>query len=395
MRVRFKKADLVPCTTLMQSVANPQSTLPILQNVLITTEHENVVSFFATDYETRAKVEVPAEVQKKGSITVPAKTFNDLVKELPEDADVQLEAKGDQALLTCGTIRAELRCMPAHDFPRIPEMDPTVTFDLAQRDLKSIIEKVIFAIPVRDPRKVLLGALFEFRQGTLRAVATDGKMLAHVSQPVQSEFAPRDLSIVIHHKLLEELQRTLRDEGNVTVSFDDKQVSFRTASALLMSNQIEGKYPNFEAVVPKRFARELRFQKGPMVSAARRASILSDIKNSSITMNFHGDTVSVEAESYDRGTLSEEFPAVVEGDDFRIVFAHKFVSDALKALDSEEIVLKVNQPATPAVFSGAEHPDHYYLVMPIKLQDLRDSMDQTGDDGPRGSDDDDYQEEDQ
>jgi DNA polymerase-3 subunit beta len=132
-----------------------------------------------------------------------------------------------------------------------------------------------------------------------------------------------------------------------------------------------------------------------MVAAARRASILSDIKNSSITMNFHGDTVSVEAESYDRGTLSEEFPAVVDGDDFRIVFAHKFVSDALKALDSEEIVLKVNQPATPAVFSGADRPDHYYLVMPIKLQDLRDSMDQTGDDSPRSRDDEDYQEEEQ
>lgn len=372
MRVRFKKSDLVPATAIVQSVANPQSTLPILSNVYITTEHDNVVTMFATDYETRVKIEVPAEVSKKGAITVPAKMFNDLVKELPEDAEIHLEAREKSAALNCGGIRAELQCLPARDYPMPQELDPTMTFDLGQRELKTLIERVLFAVPTRDPRKVLMGALFEFRDGLLQAVATDGKILAFASQSVQSEFAPKDMSVIVHHKLLEELVKTLGDEGNVTVSFDDTQVAFRANNILLITNQIEGKYPNYEAVVPKRFARELRFRKAPMLAATRRASILSDIKNSSVSMHFHGETVSVEAESFDKGTISEEFPAVVEGDDFRIVFNYRFVQEALKIIREEEVVLQVNQPAMPAVFRGADADDYYYLIMPIKTQDLRD-----------------------
>jgi DNA polymerase-3 subunit beta len=372
MRVRLKKADLAPATGIVQTVVNPQSTLPILSNVLISTEHDNLVSLLATDYETRVKIEVAAEVEKRGAITVPAKTFNDLVKELPEDGDVVLEAKDKGAQLRCRDIRADLQCMPAKDFPKLPELDPTVTFDLSQRDLKQLIEKVIFAIPVRDPRKVLLGALFEFRGGSLKAVATDGKIMAYASQPVQSEFAPRDLNIIIHHKLLEELKSSLGDEGMVTAAFDDKQISFRFNNILLMSNQIEGKYPNYEAVVPRKFARELRFQRGAMAAAIRRAAILSDIKNASITLVFHGDTCSVEAESYDRGRIEEAIPAVVAGEDFRIVFNYRFVLDSLKAIDKEEIILQVNQPATPAVLRGSESDDCFYLIMPIKTQELKD-----------------------
>ena len=119
MRIRFKKADLLPAAAIVQSVANPQSTLPILSNVLITTDHDNLCSLSATDYETRVRIEVPAEVEKKGMATVPAKTFYDLIKELPDDGEVILEAKEKGAHIKCRDIRAELATMPAMDFPEV------------------------------------------------------------------------------------------------------------------------------------------------------------------------------------------------------------------------------------------------------------------------------------
>ncbi len=373
MRVKFKPSDLSFATTLVQSVANPQSSLPILSNVLISTEHENVVTLFATDFETRIKIEVPAEVTRKGTVALPAKTFGDLVRELPEDGEMILEARERGASMTCAGMHAELACMPARDFPRVNDIDPDVTFDLAQRQLKRLIEKVLFAIPTRDPRKALVGALFKFRDGVLETVATDGKILAFASESVQSEFAPKDMSFIIHHKLLQELVKILGDEGNVTVALNEKQVSFQVGNILIASNVIEATYPNFEAVVPKRFARDLIFQKSAMLVAIRRAAIMSDMKSLSVTMHFHGDTVTVESESTDRGTLSDEIPAEVNGDDFRMVFNYKFVQEALKAIDSDSISLRVNQIATPAVFCGVDATDNYYLVMPIKQQDLRDN----------------------
>ena len=373
MRVKFKPSDLNLATPLVQSVANPQSTLPILSNVLISTEHENVVSLFATDFETRIKIEVPAEVTRKGNVALPAKTFGDLVRELPDDGEMILEARERGASITCAGMHAELACMPARDFPRVTDIDPTVTFDLSQRQLKRLIEKVLFAIPTRDPRKALVGALFNFRDGILETVATDGKILAFASEPVQSEFAPKKMNFIIHHRLLQELVKILGDEGNATVALNEKQVSFQVGNILVASNQIEATYPNFEAVVPKRFARDLVFQKGAMLSAIRRAAVMSDLKSNSVTLHFHGDTVTVEAESTDRGTLIDEIPAEVNGDDFRMVFNYKFVQEALKAIDKDSIALRVNQTATPAIFCGVDVMDNYYLVMPIKQADLRDN----------------------
>lgn len=375
MRIRFKKADLLPAAAIVQSVANPQSTLPILSNVRISTEHDNLVSFWATDYETRVRIDVPATVEDRGEITVPARTFYDLIKELPDDGEVSLEATGKGATIKCREIRAELATMPARDFPAWPEMQTKASFDVPQQDLKQLLAKVLFAVPTRDPRKVLLGSLFEIRPDGLAAVATDGKILARAKVALQADMTnkPSDMNVIIPHKIMDELIRTLHDEGSVNISFDDRQVSFRLGRIEYVSNQIDGKYPNYEAVVPKEFSRELRFQKPPMLSAIRRAAILSDIKNSAITVHFQGEKVSIEAESYDKGRLHEEIPAVVEGEDFKIVFNYKFMQDVLKNIEKEEIVLQVNQPTTPAVFRGGEEESYFYLVMPIKLTELRDN----------------------
>lgn len=388
MRIRFKKADLLPAAAIVQSVANPQSTLPILSNVRISTEHDNLVNFWATDYETRVRIDVPATVETRGEITVPARTFYDLIKELPEDGEVILEATGKGATIKCREIRAELATMPARDFPAWPEMQTKASFDLPQRDLKQLLAKVLFAVPVRDPRKVLLGSLFEIRNDTVAAVATDGKILARAKMPYQTDMTdkPADMNVIIPHKIMDELIRTLGDDGTVNVSFDERQVAFRLNRIEYVSNQIDGKYPNYEAVVPKEFSRELRFQKPPMLSAIRRAAILSDIKNSAITVHFQGDKVIIEAESYDKGRIHEEIPAVVEGEDFKIVFNYKFMQDVLKNLDKEEVVLQVNQPTTPAVFRGSDEDNYFYLVMPIKLTELRDHDEEQAPAGVAASD---------
>jgi DNA polymerase III subunit beta len=374
MRIRFKKSDLLQAVGVVQSVANPQSTLPILSNVLITTEHDNLAVFLATDFETRVRVEIPAEVDSKGSATVPARTFNDLVKELPDDGEVIFESLEKGASIRCREIRAELATMPANDFPEWPKMETKVSLDIPQKELKRLLDKVLFAVPTRDPRKVLLGSLFEIRANSLTAVATDGKILAMMKIPLQTEFSAGGGShnVIVPHKILEELGKHLGDDGNVTFSFDDRQLSFRLNRILYFSNQIEGKYPNYDAVVPKEFSRELRFQKPPMISAIRRASILTDMKNNAITLSFAGDKVVVEGESYDKGRIHEEIPAVSDDEPFKIVFNYKFISEVLKALDKEEVVLQVNQPTTPAVFRGAESPDAFYLVMPIKLTEVPD-----------------------
>lgn len=369
MRIQFKTSDLVSGASVAQSVANPQSTMPILAHILITGEHNNLATLTATDFDVRVRVEVPADVDAKGQAVVPARTFYDFVKELPPDTDVVLDVSEEKVTVRCRDIRCEMQTMSADDFPKWPEMEPQIQIDIAQKDLRSTLDKVLFTIPTRDPRKTLLGALFEIRKNMLTVVGTDGKILACVRQNVTSSKAPKEFNAIVPRKLLDELDRNLEEEGIVNVAFNEKQVSFRLGNILYVSNQIDGTYPNYHQVIPKQFARKFHVQKPPLTAAIRRAAIFSDQRQSSVMLDFKGERVIVEAESYDRGHFEEELPAVIEGGDFRIAFNYKFLQDVLKALPEEEVLLQANQPATPAIWRSENNEDCFYVVMPVKIQE--------------------------
>lgn len=370
MRIHFKKSDLVEAAAVAQSVASPQSTVAILSHILIKGEHENLATLTATDFDTRVRVEVPAEVSAKGSVTVPARTFYDLVKELPEDADIIVEANGRGVEVRCRDIRCELAAMPADDFPLWPEMEPKLSFEMPQKQMKSVLDRVLFAIALRDPRKALQGALFEIRKNNLTVVSTDGKILACIKNEIAVEKPPKEFSAIVPRKLLDELDRNLNDEGTVAVALNDKQVAFRLSSIEYLSNQIEGKYPDYEVVIPKQFARKFRIQKPPLLAAIRRAAIFTDQKQNSILFHFKGDKLELSAETYDRGKFVEELPAVQEGgDEFKIGFNYRFLLDVLKVLDAEEILLQANQSHLPAVVQVEDRRDCLYVIMPIRLPD--------------------------
>ncbi len=369
MRIQFKVAELVRGAEVAQSVANPQSTMPILAQILIKGDHNNLASLTAMDYDVRVRVEVPAEVETKGQITVPARTFYDFVRELPSDSDVVIETKGEKVTVTCRDIRGEMATMPAEDFPIWPEMEPKLEFDMAQKDLQEVLDRVLFTVPVRDMRKTLLGALFEIRKTQLTVVGTDGKILACARQTISSEKPPKEFNAIVPRKLLEELDRNLNDEGLVSVAFNDKQVSFRLGNILYLSNQVEGNYPDYNQVIPKQFARKFHIQKPPLLAAIRRAAIFTDQRQNSVMLEFRGDKVAILADSYDRGRFYEELPAVVEGGDFRVAFNYKFLQDVLKSLPHEEVLLQANQPMTPAIWRSESAEDCFYVVMPVRIQE--------------------------
>lgn len=372
MRIQFKAADLVRGAEVAQSVANQQSTIPILAQILIKGEHTNQATLTAMDYDVRVRVEVPADVETKGAITVPARTFYDFVRELPADADVVIEAAGEKVTVRCREIRGEMATMPAEDFPHWPEMEPKLEFEVAQKDLQQVLDRVLFTVPVRDMRKQLLGALFEIRKTTLTVVGTDGKILACVRQSIASEKPVKEFNAIVPRKLLEELDRNLGNEGLVSAAFNEKQVSFRLGNILYVSNQIEGTYPDYHVVIPKQFARKFHVQKPPLLAAIRRAAIFTDQRQSSIVLNFSNDKVAVSADSYDRGRFYEELPAVIEGGDFRIGFNYKFLQDVLKALPYEEVLLQANRSESPAIWRAEANDDCFYVVMPVKIQERRE-----------------------
>ncbi|MCX8036141.1 MAG: DNA polymerase III subunit beta [Candidatus Sumerlaeia bacterium] len=368
MKAVFKRADLALATNVVHNTVNYQTSLPILSNILVKVSDSKAI-FMASDLECNVRCEIPAEVETPGSITVPARTFTDIVRVL-SDADVTLQLEGNRVRVKCETLSYDLVTMDPEDFPAWPEMRSKAKIELPQKTLKRVIEQIIFCIPQKDPRRVLLGGFFDLHDKILKCVATDGKKLAFVQTEVESRSGQEKFSAIIPQKVLAEVCRTLGDEGNVTVQMTDRQVAFDLKQIKYVSNVIDGTYPNYDLVIPRTFERTMQLPRGPLRDRIRQAAVMSDEKSNSIILDFEPDELRLSAMTYDVGSYAGSLAIQYSQDPFKIVFNHKFISEILDAIPADEVVIKANKATSPAVFSGKDIPDTLYVIMPIKLADL-------------------------
>jgi len=366
----LKKADLLMATQAVHNMVNPQSSTAILGTILIKTK-EDGVTFMASDGEACVRCHVAAEVETEGAVTVPARTFADLARELPDtDIAVAMDEEGN-VLIECNEVSYRLTMMAPEKFPDWPYIESQTTFVMSQAGLRRAIESVVFAIPQRDPRKVLLGALFDLKEGKLVTVATDGKKLGFVSQEPIEITGEQDGQAIVPHKLLAEVQKLLGGEGEVKITFGQRQVCFDMGSCVFIGNKIEGAYPNYEMVIPKHFERVVTMDRAGAMSVIRRASIISDEKNNSIILKFNNRQMDVTSMTYDVGSFAGSMPVECPEDmDFEIVFNHRFILEVMRILEGEKLDLKLNKPTSPAVLTAHEDTNTVFVVMPIKLTDL-------------------------
>lgn len=368
MKAVFKRADLTLATSVVHNVVNLQSSLPILGNILIRAESGKVL-FMASDLESNVRCEIAAEIEKPGAVTVPARTFADMVRVLP-DADIALELEESRVRVRCEGLNYDLVTMDPEDFPAWPEIKAKTTLELPQKSLRRVIEQIIFAIPAKDPRRVLLGGYFDIHDRVLKCVATDGKKLAFVQSEADSRTGQEKISAIVPHKTLSEVSKTLGEEGTVHVRFGERQVAFDLGQVKYVTNIIEGPYPNYDLVIPKTFERTMTLPKGPLRSLIRQAAIIADEKSNSVILKFETDELRMNAVTYDIGSYAGSLAIKYDREPFEIVFNHRFLGEILDAIDTDEVLLKANKPVSPAVFCGKDVANTLFVIMPIKLADL-------------------------
>ena len=376
MKAMFKRADLTLATNVVHNVVNLQSSLPILSNILIRAGDAKAV-FMASDLEANVRCEIPAEVEKAGVVTVPARTFADMVRVLPE-TDTTLELEGNRVRVRCETLSYDLVTMDPDDFPAWPEVKAKTTLELPQKMLRQVIQRMIFAVPQKDPRRVLLGGFFDVHDRQLRCVATDGKKLAFVQCEADARTGHEKVSAIVPHKVLSEVSKTLGDEGTVRIQFGERQIAFDLKQTKYVSNVIDGTYPNYELVIPKTFERTITLPKAALRALIRQAAIISDEKSNSVVLNFAEEELKLTAMAYDVGSYAGSLPISYSQEPFNIVFNHRFLSEILDAIETDEVLLKANKPVAPAVFCGKDVTDTLYVIMPIKLADLAEPEETVG-----------------
>jgi len=363
MKLAVEQSVLLDALQKVQSIVGQRSTLPILSNVLLKTEGDTVY-LVTTDMEVCVKAGFSADITEEGGTTLPARRFFNICKELPGgQVELEVDAK-DVATIRCGPAFFKLVGLPEDDFPPLPQFEEGAVYTVDQDVFKGMLQKVIYASSTDETRYILNGALLSFKDEKLTVVATDGRRLALVEQEIEfSEETQADL--VVPSKTLNELIKTLNEEGLLRIRVSKTQVAFDFDRILILSKLIEGTYPNFQQVIPAQCEERIAIDRETLLTAVRRVSLLSDDQTASVRLTFGRNKLELLTNSPEIGEARETIAVKYEGKEIAIAFNPGFLMAPLRHLDSDEIFFELSDELSPGVIKTSV--PFLYVLMPIRV----------------------------
>ena len=363
MKFRTEKEPLLKAIQTLQNVISVKATLPILSNFLIETQ-KGKIHMAATDLDVGISLNLPVEIIEEGSITVPAKRFSDIIRDLPQ-GQVNITVRKNNSI----SIEAE-RCffklmgLPKEEFPKLPKLHEKESITLNQQLLKNMLNLTFFAVSRDETRYILNGVLFVAKGKSIRLVATDGRRLALIEKGLEFpvEFKKE---VIIPTKAIHELTRNLGDEGLVKITFSENQISFQFENTTIISRLIEGQFPNYEQAIPKGNKCKIVIDREKFLWAAKRVSILTSPDSQSIKLDLFKDKLIFSKNSPDMGEAKEEIDIEHKGEEFSVGFNPQYLIDALKNLKDQDVSLELTGPESPGVIRAQQ--DYVYIVLPMQL----------------------------
>ncbi|MBI2425061.1 MAG: DNA polymerase III subunit beta [Candidatus Hydrogenedentes bacterium] len=368
MKITIPRQDLLETVNKVKSVVSSKSALPILSHIMMETG-DNVLRMTATDLKVSIECTVECMVEEAGSLTVSSQRLSSILAELPDD-DITLTL-GDKNVieLRCGRIETRLFSMSPDEFPPIRSFDGIQPLVFQQRTLKNLFTKTSFAICTDQARYNLTGLLLEFTGGRLTVVATDGRRMSLAVEkdaiPVDAEF-----KVIIPSKMIHELERLLGDDAAVEVLIDESQASFVFDHVRLVTALIEGNFPNYDMVVPKKHDKEAVMDRVKFTEAIRRTRTMTNDKFNSVRFSLENGVVTLKVITPEVGEYQEDLEIDYDGDVVEIAFNPDFVLDVLRRIDSDKVCLVLKDAMSPGVikpFTEAPQDSFVNVVMPIRI----------------------------
>ncbi len=364
MKFCSTKEELLKVVQTVQSAINSKSTLPILSNILIETA-ESGTTLTATDFDIGIISTSPIKAQVPGAITIPAKKFSDIIKELPEKEIISISVKKNNLIhIECGKSTFKMMGLPKEEFPQPPEFKNKEFVEIEQKKLKKMIRMTEFAVSNDEVRYVLNGTLFAIKPSYIRLVATDGRCLTMIEEKVQ---LPKTLErkFIVPEKAINEVNRILGEEGGVKIFYSENQVLFDTGCTKLVSRLIEGEFPNYEKVIPEEAKNKIIINKNTFLSALKRAALFTTPESMVVKIEASKDKMVISKSSPSLGEVKEEIDVEYKGKEIAIGFNPNYIIDLLKTTDQETISFELVDSDKPGVVR--EGSEYIYVVMPRQL----------------------------
>lgn len=373
MRVSCLQENLAKGLSVVGRAVATRSTLPVLSNVMLSTDNGRL-KLSATDLEIGINCWVGAKVEEDGATTVPARSFIDLVNSLPpERIDMELVVRTQTLNLKCARYEANLKGIDAQEFPLIPSLEEgQITLEPAI--FKKMIEQVVLAAATDESRPILTGVLAKFEGDRLTLAAADGFRLSVRTAELPSETEPA--SVIVPARALAELARISTDEEDITMAITPprNQVLFHTPNVDLVSQLIEGNFPDYQQIIPKSYTTRTVLNTNSLLSACKTANIFA--RDAANIVRFQivpgGELapghVTIAATSAELGDNVNEMDASIEGDEIEIAFNVKYLIDLLSVMDTAQVALETTDPSSPGVIRPVGDVDFVHVIMPMHVR---------------------------
>ncbi|MFZ1989200.1 MAG: DNA polymerase III subunit beta [Alphaproteobacteria bacterium] len=370
MKLSIERGALLKSLAHVQSVVERRNTIPILSNVLMDAS-KSELRLTATDLDIEIVDTVPAKVTRAGAVTAPAHMLYEIVRKLPEGAQVTVEHNGDdpRVFISAGRSEFKLASLPREDFPAMPQADLPHKFVLSVDDLKRLIDRTRFAISTEETRYYLMGIFLHAlkKKKLLRAVATDGHRLARAEVPLPkgAENLP---GVIIPRKTVQEVRKLLDDaEGEITLAFSDNKVRFEIGGIVLTSKLIDGTFPDYERVIPATNGHVLSFEGSIFKSAVDRVSAVSTERSRAVKLSLDGERLTLTVNNPDSGSATEELVVSYDAEPLEIGFNAKYLLDIMDQLTGPEARLHLTDAQSPTVVKDSEDEGVLYVLMPMRV----------------------------
>ncbi len=365
MKFKAAREALLKPLQAVIGVVERRQTMPILANILLVAKNGKL-AITATDLEVELVANAEVEIEGPGEVTVPGRKFLDICRALPDESSLSIALNGEKLSIKSGRSKFTLTTLPAADFPTVEDINAGQTIGLPQVTLCRLLDKTHFSMAQQDVRYYLNGLLVETDGQYLRAVATDGHRLALCQVKLGGKKMPEQ-QVIVPRKGVLELQRLMSGEGDVDLQLGSNHIRIELEGIRFTSKLIDGRFPEYERVIPQDTSNELSADRELFKGALQRTAILSNEKYRGIRLIIRDSGIVLQAHNPEQEEAEEELEVEYKGIDIEIGFNVNYLLDALGTIESEQVTLSLVDSNSSCLLREPGNDDCKYVVMPMRL----------------------------
>jgi DNA polymerase-3 subunit beta len=362
MKINAEKEVLLSGIQTVQNIITTKTALPILSNILMETQQDQLI-LTGTDLDVGISCVIPVDVEEQGAISIPAKRFFEIIKELPADRVGITTKKNNLVTIETESCQFKIMGLAKEEFPKLPEFKDKEVIKLDQLALKQALNLTSFAVSFDETRYILNGILFKIQKNNLTLVATDGKRLAIIEKKL-TQNTDKEISCIVPIKTIHELNRNLKEEGELSLILGNNQILFGLSGVVIISRLIEGEFPDYRQVVPGVCENKIFVERNLFLLAVRRAALLATPDYQAVKLEVFKNKMVVSKSTPDVGESREELAIEYQGKEMVIGFNPVYLIDVLKNLSEEKIGLEITDSEKPGVIRTN---GYVYIVLPMRL----------------------------